>query len=255
MKITKKLFFAVVVAITICCMLPQTTFAATKVPKLVKTKAGTVELSKKYPTGSKFTGTYDGASLCMGFSYKMAYVAYNKSARKWSSVYNTNSAKNIIGTSTKPGDLKPGDIVRTTQGGGHNIMIIKVSTKKIWYADANGFSDRKIRWNNSMSRNSLRNMTIYVKRAPSVLWKTTKNIKAPNYNDYFTKLPNSKKVKVVTTKYRHYDNNLFNAKSKIKPNTTVEVKKVVFSYDNVPRFQLKDGTYITAYKRYIKEVA
>lgn len=115
-------------------------------------------LKKQYPAGSKWTGSYDGASQCHGWALMIADKAYGYSStssnrcRKRTRLYDVNR-------------IKAGDVVRVYRSSSHSdsyahtFFVTSVSGNNITFADCNWDWKGSIRWNVTKTKSSLTNGT------------------------------------------------------------------------------------------------
>ena len=116
------------------------------------------QLKEKYPHGTQWAEwdtTFDGASQCMGFAYKLAHELTGTYASKWP-INKTNL-----------NDLKPGDIIRYR---GHSIYVYAVNGDDITFADCNWDNNGGIRWDQNITKQSIMaDRFQYVDIAPNAL--------------------------------------------------------------------------------------
>lgn len=157
---------------------------------VVKSEAATVTLAQlqaKYPHGKYWNGgnansytsspcthhgscSYNGscgcnsfkghAIQCMGFAYQLAYLVYGGDPY---ADWKTN--KNVSALDS----LKAGDVVRY-KNNGHSIFVTGVSGNTVTYADCNSDGHCIIRWNQTISKSTLKSTFSYVDPAPTE-WK------------------------------------------------------------------------------------
>ncbi len=110
--------------------------------------------------GSCGCNTYQNVALqCMGFAYQLASLAYNCDPRaEWS----TNRNASALDT------LKPGDIVRY-RWNGHSVFVLAVEGDTVTYADCNWDGHCLIRWDATVSKETLKASFTYVKASPFAL--------------------------------------------------------------------------------------
>ena len=110
--------------------------------------------------GSCGCNTYKNVAIqCMGFAYQLASLAYGCDPRaEWETYRDVCALDN----------LKAGDIVRY-RWNGHSIFVIAVEGDVVTYADANGDSQCGIRWDGTVTKDTLAASFTYVKSAPYAL--------------------------------------------------------------------------------------
>ena len=110
--------------------------------------------------GSCGCNTYNNRAIqCMGFAYQLAALAYGDDP------YTARTTdKNVSALDT----LKPGDIVRY-RWNGHSIFVTAVEGDTVTFADANWDNHCGIRWNATVSKETLRASFTHVKPAPYAL--------------------------------------------------------------------------------------
>ena len=113
--------------------------------------------------GSCGCNSYKNVAIqCMGFAYRLASLAYDCDPRaEWP----TNRNKSALDT------LKAGDIVRY-RGNTHSIFVTAVEGETVTFADVNWDGHCGIRWNATVTKDTLRATFTYVKSAPSA-WTPT----------------------------------------------------------------------------------
>ncbi len=114
------------------------------------------------------------AIQCHGFAYQLAYLVYGGDPySNWSPNYNS-SALNT---------LKAGDVVRY-QNKGHSIFVVAVNGDTVTYADCNSDGHCKIRWNQKISKSTLKSTFTYVDPAPYE-WNTGTTHNTHSYSGYY----------------------------------------------------------------------
>lgn len=110
--------------------------------------------------GSCGCNTYNNRAIqCMGFAYQLAALAYGDDP------YTARTTdKNVSALDS----LKPGDIVRY-RWNGHSIFVTAVEGDTVTFADANWDKHCGIRWNATVSKETLRASFTHVKPAPYAL--------------------------------------------------------------------------------------
>lgn len=110
--------------------------------------------------GSCGCNSYKNVAIqCMGFAYRLASLAYDCDPRaEWP----TNRNKSALDT------LKAGDIVRY-RGNTHSIFVTAVEGETVTFADVNWDGHCGIRWNATVTKDTLRATFTYVKSAPYAL--------------------------------------------------------------------------------------
>ena len=105
--------------------------------------------------GSCGCNTFKGHCIqCMGFAYQLAYLVYGGDPY-------VNRKKNE--SSSALNSLKAGDVVRY---GNHSIFVTAVNGNTVTYADCNSDGHCKIRWNQTISKSTLKSTFKYVDPAP-----------------------------------------------------------------------------------------
>jgi len=133
-------------------------------------------------SGSCGCNTFKGLAIqCMGFAYQLAYLVYGGNPY---SDWNTN--RNVSALNS----LKAGDVVRYLNNG-HSIFIIAVNGDTVTYADCNSDGHCKIRWNQTISKSTIKKTFSYVDSAPYE-WDTgTTSTLTINYNANGAIIPNA----------------------------------------------------------------
>lgn len=177
MKTSKRVLSLLLTIVMILSIVPLAT---------VQSSAATVTLAQlqaKYPHGKYWNGgnansctsnpcthhgncSYSGscgcnsfkghAIQCMGFAYQLAYLVYGGDP-----YVDWTSNKNVSALNS----LKPGDVVRY-KNNGHSIFVTGVSGETVTYADCNSDGHCIIRWNQTISKATLRASFSYVDPAP-----------------------------------------------------------------------------------------
>lgn len=108
-------------------------------------------------SGSCGCNSYNGVAIqCMGFAYQLASLAYDCDPRgEWTANYSTAALNS----------LKAGDIVRY-RNNTHSIFVIGVSGDTVTYADCNSDRHCQIKWDQTISKATLKSTFTYVKPAP-----------------------------------------------------------------------------------------
>ena len=96
---------------------------------------------------------------CMGFAYQLAYLCYGGDPYVDRKANHNTSALD---------SLKPGDIIRY-KNDGHSIYVYGVSGDTITYADCNSDGHCIIRWDQTISKSTVRSTFSYVDPAPYAL--------------------------------------------------------------------------------------
>lgn len=110
--------------------------------------------------GSCGCNTYNNRAIqCMGFAYQLAALAYGDDPY---TARTTNTSVSALDT------LKPGDIVRY-RWNGHSIFVTAVEGDTVTFADANWDNHCGIRWNATVSKETLKASFTHVKPAPYAL--------------------------------------------------------------------------------------
>lgn len=108
-------------------------------------------------SGSCGCNSFKGHAIqCMGFAYQLAYLVYGGDP-----YVDWTSNKNVSALNS----LKPGDVVRY-KNNGHSIFVTGVSGETVTYADCNSDGHCIIRWNQTISKATLRASFSYVDPAP-----------------------------------------------------------------------------------------
>ncbi|MGN0115483.1 MAG: dockerin type I domain-containing protein [Acutalibacteraceae bacterium] len=129
--------------------------AAVKIPSEKTFIQKMAELEKKYPTDSKWTGTYKEngysyASQCRGYANQIAYEVFG------SSEYTSGGGWS---KSTSMGTLYAGDMVRISNSKGpdaHSIFITKVDGDDIYFTDCNWIGADTVRWGGHYTKSQLK---------------------------------------------------------------------------------------------------
>ncbi|MBQ8605155.1 MAG: S-layer homology domain-containing protein, partial [Clostridia bacterium] len=113
--------------------------------------------------GSCGCNSFKGTSIqCMGFANQLAYLVYGGNPYyNWTKYYG-DAAFELI---------KAGDIVRY-KNSGHSIFVTAVDEDTITFADCNYHHTCKIRWNQTISKETLKKTFTYVARAPYAIGDT-----------------------------------------------------------------------------------
>ncbi len=126
-------------------------------------------------SGSCGCNTFKGYAIqCMGFAYQLAYLVYGGNPYS-----NWTANRNVSALDS----LKAGDVVRY-KNDGHSIFVTAVSGDTVTYADCNSDGHCIIRWNQTISKSTLRATFTYVDVAPSA-WNTGTAHTHSYSNSYF----------------------------------------------------------------------
>lgn len=113
---------------------------------------------------------------CMGYAEKLGYdsTGFNPrtNANGWTTSYSSSALNN----------LKPGDIVRY-KSDGHSIFVTGVSGDTVTYTDCNSDGHCVIRWDATISKQTLRSTFTHVRISPGI-----KVIPDPDIRPYYTPL-------------------------------------------------------------------
>lgn len=111
-------------------------------------------------SGSCGCNSYLGKSIqCMGFAYQIASLAYGcEPSSEWTANYNKSALDS----------LKAGDIVRY-RWNGHSIFVLAVEGDTVTFVDANWDGHCGIRWDATVSKETLKASFTYVKASPFAL--------------------------------------------------------------------------------------
>lgn len=97
---------------------------------------------------------------CMGFAEKLGYDVTGYNPRNNSNGWSTSRSNSALDT------LKAGDIVRY-KNDNHSIYVLGVNGDTVTYADCNSDGHCIIRWDQTISKSTLRSSFTYVRSAPS----------------------------------------------------------------------------------------
>lgn len=149
-------------------------------------------------SGSCGCNTYRSKSIqCMGFAYQLASLAYGcEPSGEWTANYN----KSALDT------LKAGDIVRY-RWNGHSIFVLAVEGDTVRYADCNWDGRCGIRWDATVTKDTLKASFTYVKASPFAL--PNEPALAVNYHSGGGTIENE----VVSTTYRVLSTNGINMRA------------------------------------------
>ena len=134
--------------------------------------------------GSCGCNSFKGHAIqCMGFAYQLAYLVYGGDPYvDWTANRNSSALNS----------LKPGDVVRY-KNDGHSIFVTGVSGDTVTYADCNSDGHCKIRWNQTISKSTLKSTFTYVDPAPYAWNPTPETHKVnSNYGKNFIAYPKAK---------------------------------------------------------------
>lgn len=108
-------------------------------------------------TGSCGCNSYDGRAIqCIGFAYQLASIVYDCDPyTTWGKSYSKNALNNV----------KPGDIIRY-RNDRHSIFVTNVSGDTITFADCNYYHNCQIRWEQTISKSTIRQTFTYIIPAP-----------------------------------------------------------------------------------------
>ena len=156
----KRLLSAVLAMFIILGVFAIESVAAAKIPSEKSFIQRIAELEKKYPTDSKWTGTYKEngysyASQCRGYANQIAYEVFG------SSEYTSGGGWS---KSTSMGTLYAGDMVRISNSKGpdaHSIFITKVDGDDIYYTDCNWIGADTVRWGGHYTKSQLKDKFNY----------------------------------------------------------------------------------------------
>lgn len=183
-KASKKVLSVFLTLLIICSVIPLSAIPASAATGLTLS-----DLQSKYPQGKYWNGgdansytsspcnhhgsgcsysgscgcnTFKGHAIqCMGFAYQLAYIVYGGDP-----YVDRTANRNSSALST----LKAGDIVRY-KNDGHSIFVTNVNGDIVTYADCNSDGHCIIRWNQTISKSTLKSTFTYVDPAPYE-WKT-----------------------------------------------------------------------------------
>ncbi len=135
-------------------------------------------------SGSCGCNSFKGYAIqCMGFAYQLAYLVYGGNPyTDWTANRNSSALNS----------LKPGDVVRY-KNDGHSIFVTGVSGETVTYADCNSDGHCKIRWNQTITKSTLKSTFTYVDPAPYAWDTSVESHKIDsNYGKNFTAYPKAK---------------------------------------------------------------
>ncbi|MDE6035820.1 MAG: GBS Bsp-like repeat-containing protein [Ruminococcus sp.] len=121
-------------------------------------KHGTISTSSQTCNGFCPSGT-QLSWQCMGFAEKIGYDITGYNPRNNANGWTTSTNSNALNT------LKAGDIVRY-KNNGHSIYVLGVNGDTVTYADCNSDGHCIIRWDQTISKSTLRSSFTHVRSAP-----------------------------------------------------------------------------------------
>ncbi|MDE6672836.1 MAG: GBS Bsp-like repeat-containing protein [Ruminococcus sp.] len=124
-------------------------------------KHGTINTSSQTCNGFCPAGT-QLSWQCMGFAEKLGYDVTGYNPRNNANGWSTSTNSNALDT------LKAGDIVRY-KNNNHSIYVLEVNGDTVTYADCNSDGHCIIRWNQTISKSTLRSSFTHVRSAPYAL--------------------------------------------------------------------------------------
>ena len=104
----------------------------------------------QYPNGTRFTGSFDGATQCYGFGKKVIYEVFGKYSssryRSWTYAGVSTSGMNVVGSTTSYSSTnvknllskaKPGDVLQFDSPKQHTMIVYSVDSSGVTIYDCN----------------------------------------------------------------------------------------------------------------------
>ena len=172
MKVLSKRFLALLITfVMVLSIIPMSTVSVNAANGV---KAKLDDIIEKYPSGSRWTGSFDGGIQCYGFGKLVIYNIFGKSTvsgytyRTWKYDGTSSSGMSVIGSITSYSSsnvksllskAKPGDVLQFNTTKQHTMIVYDVVDDGVWIYDCNwdnncGISLRKSSFGAWSGRNS-----------------------------------------------------------------------------------------------------
>ncbi len=189
-------------------------------------------------TGGCYCNNFKGHAIqCMGFAYQLASLVYGGDPyADWTPNRSTSALDS----------LKAGDVVRY-QNDGHSIFVTGVSGSTVTYADCNSDGHCIIRWDQTISKSTIKSTFTYVDSAPSA-WVSV-NVTHKVDSAYSTSFVAYPKAKITAENIFDANHNQISSTSWIGTSDKCTIHEVYTDGCCKVTYPLDDGGTKTVYSK------